>query len=354
MLTGKILAPEQTSAGYFGPILKNFLKKAGEPVVRKAVGQAMRIMGKQFVMGIDIQDALVRSRKEEKEGYRFSYDMLGEAARTQEDADRYFEEYQKAIAAIIKAERGKDVLRSAGISVKLSALYPRYEVAQRQFCLPALIDRLRALALQAKEGTIGLTVDAEEADRLDLSLDIIEVVAQDSALSGWDGFGLAVQAYQKRAFYVIDWLAALARKTQCRIMVRLVKGAYWDYEIKDSQVKGLENYPVFTRKVNTDVSYLACAKKLIEYGDIFYPQFATHNAYTVAAVLAMMGERRDFEFQCLRGMGRALYDQVVSTDQKCDCLSHLCSRGQARRFTALFSPPLIGKWRELLVCESNC
>lgn len=315
MLTGKLLAPEQANGSKMGPVLKNFLKKTSEPVVRKVVGQAMRIMGKQFVMGRTIEEALQRSSKEEKWGYSFSYDMLGEAARTQEDADRYFQEYQKAIAAIVSREKGKDVYKSAGISVKLSALHPRYEVAQRQRCVPELIERLRCLAVQAKAGDIGLTVDAEEADRLDLSLEIIEAVAADPALDGWNGFGLAVQAYQKRAFYVIDWLAALARKTQRRLMVRLVKGAYWDYEIKDSQVKGLVGYPVFTRKVNTDVSYLACAKKLLECGQVFYPQFATHNAYTVAAVLTMAGDRRDFEFQCLKGMGRALYDQVVAADR---------------------------------------
>jgi RHH-type proline utilization regulon transcriptional repressor/proline dehydrogenase/delta 1-pyrroline-5-carboxylate dehydrogenase len=315
MLTGKILSPSQSNGGYFAPVLKNFVQRTSEPVIRKVMREAMRIMGKQFVMGRTIDEALKRSVKYEKNGFRFSYDMLGEAARTAEDAERYFKAYQQAITAIGKAAAGKGIYEGAGISIKLSALHPRYEVAQQERSIPVLIDRLRSLALQAKAADIGLTVDAEEADRLDLSLDIIEAVAADPALKNWDGLGMALQAYQKRAFYVIDFLAAVARRHHRRIMIRLVKGAYWDYEIKDSQVKGLEGYPVFTRKVNTDVSYLACAKKIIDHGKLFFPQFATHNAYTVAAVATMMGDRRDFEFQCLRGMGEALYDEVVDKNK---------------------------------------
>lgn len=312
MLTGKILNPQQTNGHYFIPVLR----RLGEPVIRQAVAQAMRILGKQFVMGRTIVEALQRSKKDAKQGYRFSYDMLGEAARTQVDAERYYHAYEEAIAAIAKSEQGKDVYQSAGISIKLSALYPRYEFAQQAVCLPVLTQRLKQLALQAKAANINLTVDAEEADRLDLSLDLIAAVLSDDEFRGWNGFGLAVQAYQKRAFYLIDWLADLAKRCQCKLMVRLVKGAYWDYEIKDSQVKGLEGYPVFTRKMNTDVSYLACAKKLLDYGDLFYPQFATHNAYTVAAILTLVGERRDFEFQCLKGMGHALYDQITPKDKR--------------------------------------
>lgn len=315
MLTGKILTPEETKGAYFTDTLKRFVKRTSEPVIRKAMSEAMRILGKQFVMGRTINEALERSRSQEKLGYRFSYDMLGEAAHTLEDADRYFKAYQDAITAIGKAARGKGVYNGAGISIKLSALHPRYQFAQQERAIPVLIERLRSLAVQAKAADIGLTVDAEEADRLEMSLDIIEAVVCDPAIKGWNGFGLALQAYQKRAFYVIDWLAHLAKKNHCRIMLRLVKGAYWDSEIKDTQVKGLGNYPVFTRKASTDVSYLACAKKIIEYGDLFYAQFATHNAYTVAAILAMMGERRDFEFQCLKGMGRALYDQIVASNK---------------------------------------
>lgn len=315
MLTGKILTPEETQTGVFADTLKRFVKRSSEPVIRKAMREAMRILGKQFVMGRTISEALDRARKQEKLGYRLSYDMLGEAARTAEDAERYFKAYQNAIDAIGKAARGKGIYAGGGISVKLSALHPRYEFAQQERAVPVLIERLRALALQAKAADIGLTVDAEEADRLEMSLDIMEAVIADPALKDWNGFGLALQAYQKRAFYVIDWLAHLAKKHHCRLMVRLVKGAYWDTEIKDSQVRGLESYPVFTRKASTDVSYLACAKKMIDYGNLFYPQFATHNAYTVGAILAMMGERRDFEFQCLKGMGRALYDQIVAPNK---------------------------------------
>ena len=315
MLTGKIIKPEQTGEGFFVPVIKRLLKRTSEPVIRKAVAEAMRIMGGQFVMGRNISEALSRSKTLAKQGYRFSYDMLGEAARTAEDAERYFQSYQQAITAIGKVASGQGVEQAPGISVKLSALHPRYEFAQREQALPQLTERLRTLAIQAKTAGVGFTVDAEEADRLELSLDIIEAVVSSPELKGWDGFGLAVQAYQKRAFYLIDWLADLARRNQCRFMLRLVKGAYWDTEIKDSQVKGLSGYPVFTRKVNTDLSYLACARKMIDYGNLFYSQFATHNAYTVAAVLAMMGDRRDFEFQCLKGMGNALYDEIVPKDK---------------------------------------
>lgn len=315
MLTGKILQPEEANSGFFVPVLKKLVKKTSEPVIRKAVAEAMRIMGSQFVMGRTITEALKRAKSQEKQGYRFSYDMLGEAARTAEDAERYFQAYQQAITAISKVAVGKTTEQAPSISVKLSALHPRYEYAQQARVIPQLTERLLALAMQAKTAGIGLTVDAEEADRLDFSLDIIEAVVANPAIAGWQGFGLAIQAYQKRTFYLIDWLASVARKYNCRFMLRLVKGAYWDYEIKDSQVKGLVDYPVFTRKVNTDLSYLACAKKIIDYGPIFYPQFATHNAYTVAAILTMMGERRDFEFQCLKGMGHALYDSIVPPDK---------------------------------------
>ena len=307
MLTGKILNPEQSGSRYFAPVLQ----RLSGPVIRKAVKQAMRIMGQQFVMGRTIEEALKQAKTESRQGYRFSYDMLGEAARTAADAQAYFLAYQAAIEAIAQHLPSHNVYENPGISVKLSALHPRYEFAQQQRCLPVLLERVKTLMLAAQAAQINLTIDAEEADRLDLSLDLIDSVLTDPQFRGWDGFGIALQAYQKRSFYVIDWLAEIAKRSQCKLMVRLVKGAYWDYEIKDSQVKGTEGYPVFTRKVNTDLSYLACAGKLIGYGELFYPQFATHNAYTVAAVLAMMGERRDFEFQCLKGMGHALYDEVV-------------------------------------------
>lgn len=316
MLTGKILDKEQESNSYLGRVLKTLLQRSSQPFIRKAVYEAVRILGGQFVMGRSIEEALKNSQRYEKQGYRFSFDMLGEAARTAEDAERYFQRYQQAIEKIAAVERGKGIYLGAGISVKLSALHPRFEFAQQERAVADLTERLRALALQAKAADMGLTVDAEEADRLDLTLDIFAAVLADPALKEWDGLGIAVQAYQKRAFYVIDWLAALARRRHCRIMLRLVKGAYWDYEIKDSQIKGLDGYPVFTRKTHTDVSYLACAQKIINHGKVFFPQFATHNAYTVAAVLTMMGERRDFEFQCLKGMGEVLYDLLTPADRK--------------------------------------
>ena len=338
MLTGKILNPEDIQENYFSNILKRFIKRTSEPMIRKALLEAMRILGKQFVMGRTIQEALARSRSHQTAGYSFSYDMLGEAARTAEDAERYFKAYENAISAIGKVAKEKEVYNNPGISIKLSALHPRYEFSQQEVCAPILIERLRALTLQAKAANIGLTVDAEEADRLDISLDIMEAVLADPALQGWHGFGLALQAYQKRAFYLIDWLANQAKKNNAKIMLRLVKGAYWDSEIKDSQVKGLSGYPVFTRKASTDVSYLACAKKIIDYGDIFYPQFATHNAYTVAAILTLMGERRDFEFQCLKGMGRELYDCIVTPEN--------CSKQKMQFRCRIYAP--VGAHEDLL------
>jgi RHH-type proline utilization regulon transcriptional repressor/proline dehydrogenase/delta 1-pyrroline-5-carboxylate dehydrogenase len=247
-------------------------------------------------------------------GYRFSYDMLGEAARTQEDAKKYYASYVNAIDAIGNAAKGSSPAKNPGISVKLSALHPRYEFTQRELILKEVTPLLLALAKQAKQYNIGFTVDAEEADRLDLSLDIFEKVFLDPSLNGWEGFGLAVQAYQKRASFVIDWLADLSKRGGKRIMVRLVKGAYWDAEIKMSQIQGLNGYPVFTRKNATDVSYLACAKKLLSQPSCFYSQFGTHNAYSVAAIMNMAGDV-EFEFQCLHGMGRPLYDQIVDAKQ---------------------------------------
>lgn len=314
MLTGKFLSPKQTNSNYLGKILHNFFAKTSEPIIRQALAYGMKILGKQFVMGTSIEDAIKRSKEQEKNGYLFSYDMLGEAARTAEDAERYLRSYEHAIIETGKHANSEDVFHNPGVSVKLSALYPRYEFAQKEIAVPLLTERLLFLAQQAKNYHIGLTVDAEEADRLDISLDILEAVMSHPSLAGWNGLGLAMQAYQKRAFYVIDWLADLARRTKHRIMLRLVKGAYWDYEIKDSQVKGLNDYPVFTRKVSTDLSYLACIQKIIMYGDLFYPQFATHNAYHVAAVIELMKGKTDFEFQCLKGMGRTLYDEILKDE----------------------------------------
>jgi RHH-type transcriptional regulator, proline utilization regulon repressor / proline dehydrogenase / delta 1-pyrroline-5-carboxylate dehydrogenase len=311
MLTGKILSPEQTNSNGLNKVLKRLVSRGGEPLIRKAVSQAMTVLGKQFVMGRTIKEALKRAHTYEEQGYLFSYDMLGEAARTMEDADRYFKSYQDAIDAVGKrANNVKNPYTSSGVSVKLSALHPRYEFTQRD-AIPFICERLLQLCLQAKQYNIGVTVDAEEAERLDISLDIIQTVFCDSAMKGWEGFGVAIQSYQKRGFYLIDWLAELANTQKRRMIVRLIKGAYWDAEIKNAQVKGWSEYPVFTRKMTTDVSFIACAKKILSYGAIFYPAFATHNAYSLATILAMVGDRRDFEFQCLHGMGYTLYDQIV-------------------------------------------
>ncbi|MEM8589071.1 MAG: proline dehydrogenase family protein, partial [Pseudomonadota bacterium] len=262
MLTGRVMRLDD-GIGEPASFLGRIVKRAGEPVIRAAMRHAMRIMGQQFVMGRTIGEAVKRAKEHEAQGYRYSYDMLGEAARTEADAQHYFDAYKTAIAAIGKDAKGAGVINGPGISVKLSALHPRYETAQRERCVPVLTERLLVLCRDAKKADIGLCVDAEEADRLDLSLDIIEAVAGNPDLAGWNGFGLAVQAYQKRAHALIDWLADLARRTERRLMVRLVKGAYWDTEIKLGQEGGLPDYPVFTRKVNTDVSYLACARKML-------------------------------------------------------------------------------------------
>ncbi len=313
MLTGRIIRLDQ-SAEDLGGVLRRLVARSGEPVIRQAVTQAMRILGRQFVMGRDIGEALDRARAAEKRGYRYSYDMLGEAARTAADAERYDRSYRAAIAAIGAAAAGRGPIEGPGISVKLSALHPRYEFAQSRRAMEELAPRVAALARLAKEANIGFTVDAEEAERLDLSLDVIEAVAGDPSLAGWNGFGLAIQGYQKRILPLIDWLSAMARRRGRRLMVRLVKGAYWDSEVKQSQERGLPGYPVFTRKASTDVSYIAAAKRLLADADAFYPQFATHNAHTLAAVMEMAGNRRDFEFQRLHGMGESLYDHIVAPD----------------------------------------
>ena len=290
MLTGKLVTLADETQRNFVGAFKRLVGRAGEPVIRLAVRQAMRIMGHQFVMGRTIAEALERAARRKTDAYRYSYDMLGEAALTQPDADRYQQAYQ-AMRSPRSAGTGKEnareedaVLDAPSISIKLSALHPRYEVAKRARVHAELTPKLLELAQLAKAHGIGLTVDAEEADRLELSLDVIAAVHADPSLDGWDGYGLAVQAYQKRAPFVIDWLAEHARKAGRRYCVRLVKGAYWDSEIKRAQEGGLAGYPVFTRKPNTDVSFLACARRLFEHGDAFYPAFATHNAHTIAAI----------------------------------------------------------------------
>ncbi len=281
------------------------------PVIRRAVGHTMKLLGNQFVLGQTIDEAQKRAEKREKRGYRHSYDMLGEAARTKHDALHYQQEYLTAIHAIGKQNHAGNPIQSSGISIKLSALHPRYESAQSQRVFAELLPRVKALCALAKDYKIGLTIDAEEVDRLELSMQLLEKLALDPELKNWDGLGLAIQAYSKRTFYLIDWLADLARRSERRLMVRLVKGAYWDSEIKWSQMAGFHDYPVFTRKVHTDVSYLACAQKILTHTDCFYPQFATHNAHSLSAILELAGEYRDFEFQCLHGMGDTLYDEIV-------------------------------------------
>nr|MDQ2704307.1 proline dehydrogenase family protein [Pseudomonadota bacterium] len=307
MLTGRVL---DEGEGGIERTLRAMVRRLGEPVIRTAVAAAMREMGEQFVLGRTIAEAVKRGRSMTAKGYLHSYDMLGEAARTETDALRYFKAYEDAIAALAKHATGQDTRFNPGISVKLSALHPRYEQAQRETMLPVMAERLLALAVAARDARMGLNVDAEEADRLDLSLDVIEQVLATPELAGWDGFGVVVQAYGPRCGFTIDWLHALAKKLDRRIMVRLVKGAYWDTEIKRAQVLGLSGYPVFTRKANTDVSYIACARKLLSMTDRIYPQFATHNAHTVAAVLAMSPDRGAFEFQRLHGMGEQLHEAV--------------------------------------------
>lgn len=314
LLTGKLYAPTLNYQNDLASTLKRLLSRTSGAVIRPIVLQGMKIIGKQFVMGRNINEAITRAKELEAVGYRYSYDMLGEAARTAEDAEKYFLSYEQAIAAIGQAAQGLDPIRGPGISVKLSALHPRYEQNQRERVLRELAPRLLTLAKQAKACNIGLTVDAEEADRLEISLEVFENVFANPALHDWEGFGLAVQSYQKRAPAVLDWLAQLSKKHQRRIMVRLIKGAYWDAEIKQSQVLGLEGYPVFTRKNSTDVSFIACAKKLLAQPECFYPQFGSHNAYSVATIMELAGTRKDFEFQCLHGMGQPLYDQIVGKE----------------------------------------
>ncbi len=316
MLTGRIVRLEGATVDDIGAFLGHLAARVGEPVIRLALMQAMRIMGHQFVMAPTIEEAVARSRSAEQGDSLHSFDMLGEAALTRADAGRYYESYAHAIDVLAQRDADKtsaEVYEAPGISVKLSALHPRFEFAQRARVLTELAPRLLALVERAGAAGIGVTVDTEEADRLELTLDVFEAVYTRAPRTS-QGFGLAVQAYQKRAIHVLAWLIELARRHGRRIPVRLVKGAYWDSEIKRAQQQGLDGYPVFTRKAATDVSYLACAKRLWVGRDVLYPQFATHNAHTVAFVLALAGEERDFEFQRLHGMGQALYAELLATE----------------------------------------
>ena len=314
LVTGKLLAP--VDADKVGSTMRGLVKRVGEPVVRKAVAQAMKELGSQFVLGRTMKEATHRAKKLTTQGYTHSYDMLGEAARTAEDATRYFDAYSKAIADLAPhcKDDGKDDdgRNNPGISVKLSALHPRYEWGQRDRVLTELVPQVLVLALQAKKANMGFNIDAEEADRLDISLDVIAAVLAAPELAGWNGFGIVVQAFSKRAPWVLDWLYELANGLDRKIMVRLVKGAYWDAEIKRAQVMGLTGFPVFTRKANTDLSYLACAKQILTMNDRIYAQFATHNAHSVAAILQLADSNHAYEFQRLHGMGESLHASVMA------------------------------------------
>lgn len=311
MLTGKIVRLDDEVTRDPGSWVRSLTSKLGEPVVRRSVLQAMKIMGSQYVLGRTISEAIRRGRESNRDGTRFSFDMLGEGARTDADAQRYHGAYADAIAAIAATEAGEGDREADSISVKLSALHPRYEFRQRDRVVAELLPRIRELALLAKEGGIALSIDAEECDRLEVSLDVFQALARDPTLSGWDGLGFVLQAYQKRALAATDWLVALGRDTGRRLRVRLVKGAYWDSEIKHAQEQGFSDYPVFTRKSHTDLSYEHCAARLLAAPDAIYPQFATHNAHTVATVRALAGDR-EFEFQRLHGMGQLLYDELAA------------------------------------------
>ncbi len=312
-ITAKVIQPGETPEG----IVESLVKRLGLPAVRAATRQAMKLLGSHFVLGQTIDEALARAGRGGE--FLYSFDMLGEGARTAADAARYFDSYANAIEAIgKKAGRGALPVRP-GISVKLSALHPRYEPLQRERVLRELVPKLIELAQLAKRHQLNLTVDAEEADRLELSLEVIGATLRDSSLRGWDGFGLAVQSYQKRAAAVIDWTAELANAFDRRLMVRLVKGAYWDTEIKRAQERGLADYPVFTRKAMTDLCYLDCARKLLGYRPRLYPQIATHNALTAACVIEDAGGTGGYEFQRLHGMGDALYRALLADRQDLTC-----------------------------------
>ncbi|MFQ2092754.1 trifunctional transcriptional regulator/proline dehydrogenase/L-glutamate gamma-semialdehyde dehydrogenase [Aeromonas taiwanensis] len=312
LITGKLVATHNEAG--LNTSLKGLIGKGGEPLIRKGVDMAMRLMGEQFVTGETIAEALANAGSMETKGFRYSYDMLGEAALTEEDAKRYLASYEQAIHAIGKASHGRGIYEGPGISIKLSALHPRYSRAQYDRVMEELYPTLLGLTQLARQYDIGINIDAEEADRLEISLDLLEKLCFDPSLADWNGIGFVIQAYQKRCPYVIDYVIDLAKRSRHRLMIRLVKGAYWDSEIKRAQQEGLEGYPVYTRKPYTDVSYLACARKLLAVPEAIYPQFATHNAHSLSAIYQLAGQNYypgQYEFQCLHGMGEPLYEQVV-------------------------------------------
>ena len=309
MLSGKVL--KEPNASGVVDLLRGAVKRLGEPVIRLAIQRAIKEMGHQFVLGQTIDEAVRRGKAFEKQGYTYSYDMLGEAALTSKDATGFFHAYCDAIRSLSQNANSDNIAGNPGISIKLSALHPRYELGQKTRVMEELVPRVRELAILAKSAQMGLNIDAEEADRLDLSLDVIEAVFRSKDLAGWDGFGVVVQAYGKRASAVIDWLYAISSELDRKIMVRLVKGAYWDTEIKLAQIKGVDDFPVFTNKATTDVSYICCASQLLSMTDRIYPQFATHNAHTVSSILDMAKDQTAFELQKLHGMGDTLHDLVA-------------------------------------------
>ncbi|HKX91322.1 MAG TPA: bifunctional proline dehydrogenase/L-glutamate gamma-semialdehyde dehydrogenase PutA [Sphingomicrobium sp.] len=337
LLTGKVLEGAQDRSDNWKAALGRAVGRLGEPVVRTAVREAMKILGRNFVFGRSIDEALKRAEPERRQGLSHSFDMLGEAAKTFPDAERYAEAYAQALDRIAKEASG-GFRSSPGISVKLTALHPRYEWSQAEEAVTAVVPVVRELALKASRADVHLTIDAEEADRLELQMDVFEALLAEDELfaNGWGGFGIAIQAYQKRAAPLCDWVAEAARAHGRKLMVRLVKGAYWDTEVKVAQVAGLSDYPVFTRKVATDVSYLACAKKLLDAGDLIYPAFATHNANTIGQVKALAGGR-PFEFQRLHGMGEALYEELARLED---------GIGEARTPVRIYAP--VGSHKELL------
>ncbi|HWI76750.1 MAG TPA: proline dehydrogenase family protein, partial [Sphingomicrobium sp.] len=337
LLTGKVLESANDRSDNWRGAIGRAVGRLGEPVIRTAVDQAMRILGRQFVFGRTIDEALRRGAPERKKGLSHSFDMLGEAARTFEDAERYADSYRDALDRIAAQAKG-GFARSPGISVKLSALHPRYEWSHAEDAKAYILPVLRELAAKASAADVHLTIDAEEADRLELQMDMLEALAADDSLfaNGWGGLGIAVQAYQKRARPLCDWAIDLARTHGRRFMIRLVKGAYWDTEIKAAQVAGLPDYPVFTRKVATDVSYISCAKVLLGASDVIYPAFATHNANTIGQIKALAGGA-PFEFQRLHGMGEELYEELAKLEK------HL---GDSQTPVRIYAP--VGSHKELL------
>jgi len=337
LLTGRVLEGAQDRSDNWKAALGRAVGRLGEPVVRTAVREAMKILGRNFVFGRTIDEALKRAEPEQRQGLSHSFDMLGEAAKTFPDAERYADAYAQALDRIAKEAKG-GFRKSPGISVKLTALHPRFEYTHQQEAVAAVLPAMRELALKASKADLHFTIDAEEADRLELQMDVFEALLADDSLfaNGWSGFGIAIQAYQKRAAPLVDWVIEAARAHRRKLMCRLVKGAYWDTEIKLAQVGGLTDYPVWTRKVATDVSYLACAKKMLAASDVIYPAFATHNANTIGQIKAL-AHGREFEFQRLHGMGEELYAELAEMER------HL---GEPQTPVRIYAP--VGSHKELL------